>query len=112
MEWTPQEIKIYSWTWSKVPANIGSSNIDTSSWGTPSVFLNNGSCNIAKHFANQKLVFSLDFCGAPGGFTAEWDESCSAKTGQSTCIGFVASSPSTFANTYFKIQDIRYFKQS
>lgn len=110
MEWTRDYIKLYSWPWSSVPANVATSQPDTSTWGTPSAFLKTSQCNIDKHFANQRLVLNIDFCGDPAGFDSEWSKTCKAKTGQATCVDFVSKFPAKFANSYFTIKDIRVFK--
>ncbi|KAL7936945.1 glycoside hydrolase family 16 protein [Trichoderma chlorosporum] len=112
IEWTSDYIKLYNWARGAEPANLASSNPDTATWGTPAVNLQNSNCNIDKHFNNQRLVFDIDFCGNPVGTPAYWLQSCSMATGQATCADYVARFPGDFSETFFQIQDIRYFSQS
>lgn len=111
VEWTLDYIKLYSWTRGKEPANIGSSQPDTATWGTPSVFLKNKSCNIDRHFGSQRLIINITFCGNPAGTDVFWKQSCAAVTKQKTCIDYVSKYPGDFKESYFKVQDIRYFKE-
>ncbi|PKK46102.1 hypothetical protein CI102_10515 [Trichoderma harzianum] len=112
IEWTSDYIKLYNWHRGAEPANLASSNPDTATWGTPAVNLQGSNCNIDKHFNSQRLILDIDFCGNPVGTPAFWQQSCAAVTKQATCADYVAKFPGDFAQTYFQIQDIRYFSQS
>src|SRR5690606_12084693 len=83
MEWTTDFLKLYSFTGANVPTNIDSETPDTASWGKPTMMLRNDLCDIDGHFARQKLVFNINFCGNPGGEEHGWkvESECAAKTG-------------------------------
>ncbi|KAK5987219.1 putative endo-1,3(4)-beta-glucanase [Cladobotryum mycophilum] len=111
IEWTSQYIKLYNFFRGREPANLGSSNPDTSSWGAPSVFLKGSECDIDRHFQNQRLIMDITFCGNPAGTDDFWRQACSSKTGKATCADYVAGAPGDFVDSYFQIQDIRYFSE-
>ncbi|KAL2877372.1 hypothetical protein SGCOL_007312 [Colletotrichum sp. CLE4] len=111
IEWTDDYIKFFAWTHSAAPKNIGSDSPDTSSWGTPSMLIANDKCNINSHFADQKLVLNIDFCGVLAGNEYIWKDQCAASTGHAVCSSYVAANPGAYKDTYFKIKDIRVFKE-
>ncbi|KAI5462403.1 concanavalin A-like lectin/glucanase domain-containing protein [Mariannaea sp. PMI_226] len=110
LEWTEEYIKLFAWKWDSVPANIDSSEPNTDSWGKPNMFLKNNDCNIDNHFIDQTIIINLAFCGNPVGNPDVWGAACKAKTGFDTCNAYVSAKPKDFAETYFKIKDIRYYK--
>ncbi|KAJ6782328.1 hypothetical protein PWT90_07800 [Aphanocladium album] len=118
LEWTSDFIKVYSWPVGSAPSNIGQQNPDTSSWGTPSVQLKKPTCDTETAFSEQKLLFTLPFCGNPPGNDQFWSQlsadgrngpTCKSITGAPSCVDYVANNPQAFKNFYFQIQDIRYF---
>ncbi|OAR01228.1 hypothetical protein LLEC1_00180 [Akanthomyces lecanii] len=120
LEWTSDTIKIYTWPIGAAPSNIGSSNPDTSSWGTPSVQLTKPGCDTETAFSDQKLLFTLPFCGNPPGNDQFWSQlsadgkngpTCKSITGEASCIDYVAKNPQAFKNFYFGLKDIRIFDQ-
>ncbi|KAL6873334.1 concanavalin A-like lectin/glucanase domain-containing protein [Trichoderma longibrachiatum] len=111
IEWTSDYIKLYNWARGAEPANLASSSPDTSTWGTPAVNLQNSNCNIDSHFNSQRMILDIDFCGNPVGTPAFWEQGCSAATKQATCTDYVAKFPGDFAESFFQIQDIRYFTE-
>ncbi|KAL7814685.1 glycoside hydrolase family 16 protein [Trichoderma aethiopicum] len=111
IEWTSDYIKLYNWARGSEPANLASSSPDTSTWGTPAVNLQNSNCNIDSHFNSQRMILDIDFCGNPVGTPAFWEQGCSAATKQATCTDYVAKFPGDFAESFFQIQDIRYFTE-
>lgn len=113
MEWTTDFLKLYSFSGANVPTNIDSETPDTASWGKPTMMLRNDLCDIDGHFARQKLVFNINFCGNPGGEEHGWkvESECAAKTGYETCAEYVGSEPGDFVDAFYKIQDIRVFEQ-
>ncbi|KAH7148587.1 concanavalin A-like lectin/glucanase domain-containing protein, partial [Dactylonectria macrodidyma] len=110
LEWTDSYIKVFAWKWANVPDNLDSDEPDTDSWGTPSLYLKNDQCTIDDHFVDQTLIINIAFCGNPVGNDDIWAEACKAETSYDTCSEYVSAEASAFENTYFKIQDIRYFK--
>ncbi|CAN8104899.1 unnamed protein product [Discula destructiva] len=111
MEWTAEAIKIWSWVPSAVPADItdGAPDPTSSAWGIPTLFVEQTSCDLSKSFGNQQLVFNIDFCGDTAGSPTFWNETCSAKTGD-TCASYVANNPAAFAETYFMVEGIQYYE--
>ncbi|KAK1983245.1 beta-1,3-endoglucanase [Colletotrichum cereale] len=112
VEWTDDYIKFFSWTHDAAPKDVESDSPDTSSWGTPSMLISNDKCNINSHFSDQKLVINIDFCGVLAGNDFIWKDQCAASTGHDICSSYVAQNPSVYKDTYFKIKDIRIFKEA
>ncbi|OAA52132.1 Concanavalin A-like lectin/glucanase [Cordyceps fumosorosea ARSEF 2679] len=120
LEWTSDFIKIYTWPIGSAPSNIASAQPDTSSWGTPSVQLEKPNCDTETAFSDQKLLFTLPFCGNPPGNDQFWSAlpadgksgaTCKSITGEATCVDYVAKNPQAFKNFYFGIKDIRIFNE-
>ncbi|EGX95212.1 GPI anchored endo-1,3(4)-beta-glucanase, putative [Cordyceps militaris CM01] len=120
LEWTSDFIKVYTWPIGAAPSNIGADKPDTSSWGTPSVQLKKPSCDTETAFSDQKLLFTLPFCGNPPGNPQFWSAlaadgksgpTCETVTGAPTCIDYVAENPQAFKNFFFQIKDIRIFTE-
>ncbi|KAK2034611.1 beta-1,3-endoglucanase [Colletotrichum zoysiae] len=111
VEWTDEYIKFFAWTHDAAPKDIGSESPDTSSWGTPSMLISNDKCNIKSHFSDQRLVINIDFCGVLAGNEFVWKDQCATSTGHAVCSTYVAQNPSVYKDTYFKIKDIRVFKE-
>ncbi|RDA93642.1 hypothetical protein CP533_4853 [Ophiocordyceps camponoti-saundersi (nom. inval.)] len=109
MEWTSAHIKLYRWRPGSEPRDINSDQPDTSRWGTPMVYLLNDDCDIDSHFADQRIVLSLDFCGNPAGMPDVWKGSCVDRTRERNCVDHVAKNPHAFSESFFKVKDIRYF---
>lgn len=111
MEWTDSAIKVWSWLPSAVPSDItaGSPDPSSSAWGNPTLLVEQTNCDLSKSFANQQLVFNIDFCGDTAGSPTFWNETCSAQTG-ATCASYVANNPSAFAETFFMIEGIQYYE--
>ncbi|KAH7326159.1 hypothetical protein B0I35DRAFT_508421 [Stachybotrys elegans] len=109
VEWTSDYIKLFSWAWGSEPADIDSDEPDTSSWGMPSVWLKNSRCNIDNHFANQKLVMNINFCGIPPQLPETWGQSCAQKTRDDNCQNYIAKNTQSLQGVYYKIKDVRYF---
>lgn len=110
MEWTDSAIKIWSWLPGAVPSDITAGSPDTSSgnWGSPSLHVEQTNCDLASSFANQQLVFNIDFCGDTAGSPTFWNASCSAF--EDSCASYVANTPSAFAETYFMIEGIQFYE--
>ncbi|PSR88613.1 concanavalin A-like lectin/glucanase domain-containing protein [Coniella lustricola] len=110
MLWTDEAIKVWSWVPSSVPADVtaGAPVPSASGWGEPTMMVEQDNCDLASSFANQQLVFNIDFCGDTAGAPTFWDVSCSALS--DTCASYVAENPTAFANTYFEIEGIKYYE--
>lgn len=112
LEWTGESISIYGFSTGAEPSNINSDHPDTASWGQPIMRVSNNKCNLNKHFGPQRVILNLDFCGEPAKFPWVWDPTCGAQTGVKTCTEFVNSHPEAFAESFFKVKDIRFFQDS
>lgn len=110
MEWTDSAIKIWNWLPSAVPSDITAGSPDPSSgdWGQPTLLVEQSSCDLSSSFANQQLVFNIDFCGDTAGSPTFWNATCSA-FGDS-CASYVAGTPSAFSELYFMIEGIRFYE--
>ncbi|EFY87375.1 beta-1,3-endoglucanase [Metarhizium acridum CQMa 102] len=118
LEWTKDYIKLFTWPHGKEPENLDDDELDTSSWGKPTVQIRASKCDIDGIFQKQQLMFTLPVCGNPPGSDQFWKEldggsgkTCDKVTREPTCIDFVAKNPHAFKNFYFQIKDIRYFEQ-
>ncbi|KAM0333095.1 hypothetical protein ACHAQA_001753 [Verticillium albo-atrum] len=112
VEWTTEYIKFFSWRHGAEPANVNSATPDTAAWGKPSVLIANNLCNVDSHFADQKLVLNIDFCGVTAGNPYIWGPECSAKTHEQECSSYVAKNPTAFKDVYWQIKDIRVFTET
>ncbi|KUI71829.1 hypothetical protein VM1G_07505 [Cytospora mali] len=112
MQWVDDAIKIWNWLPGSVPADITAGTPDpdanSASWGVPQLLVEKDSCDLSKAFANQQLVFNIDFCGDTAGNSVLWANTCSAKG--DSCVDYVASTPSAFAETYFMIDGIEFYE--
>ncbi|KMQ81539.1 beta- -endoglucanase, partial [Lasius niger] len=120
LEWTSEYIKIYTWPLNAEPADIRNSKEkpDTATWGKPSVHLKTAFCDIDQAFQEQRIMFSLAFCGKPVAEDHFWNEerrsggqTCREATGM-TCKDYVAHNPGDFQDFYFRIKNIQYFSET
>ncbi|TEA21894.1 Endo-1,3(4)-beta-glucanase [Colletotrichum sidae] len=111
VERTDEYIKFFSWHQAAAPKNIDSDYPDTAAWGIPTMLISNDKCNINNHFKDQRLVINIDFCGVLAGEPNIWGGMCKASTGHDVCSSYVAENPSAFSDVYFKVKDIRIFKE-
>ncbi|KAI1344770.1 concanavalin A-like lectin/glucanase domain-containing protein [Xylariaceae sp. FL0016] len=109
MEFTSEFIKIWDWARTAVPSDIQSGTPSPSSlWGTPAYMIKQ--CDIVEAFKNMQMILNIDFCGVAAQ-EDKWGASCRASTGYQTCSEYVAASYSDFAQSYFKVKDIKIYQQ-
>lgn len=110
MEWTDEAIKVWSWAAGAVPADVtaGTPVPATTTWGNPTLMVEQSGCDIDKAFANQQLVFNIDFCGDTAGSPSIFNATCAAVG--DTCASYVANNPAAFAETYFLVEGIKYYE--
>lgn len=110
MEWTDSAIKIWNWLPSAVPADVAAGSPDPSSgdWGSPTLLVEQTNCDLNASFANQQLVFDIDFCGDTAGSPTFWNATCSA-FGDS-CAAYVAENPAAFSELYFMVEGIQFYE--
>ena len=110
MEWTNAHLKIWQWERALAPADVKSGNPQPSAaWGLPAYAIKQ--CNVDKAFRDMKMVLNLNFCGVAAQ-DAQWGASCSASTKFDTCADYVAAKPGDFADTFFKVKDIKFYELS
>ncbi|GLB34452.1 putative glycoside hydrolase family 16 protein [Lyophyllum shimeji] len=107
VERTPTFIKVWFWSrndWS-VPADVrnGNDNVNTDSWGIPSAFFPNDSCDIEQHFNEHNIIINLTFCG-------DWAGSVYPSSCPSTCVDQVNNNPADFENAYFDLASLRVYE--
>ncbi|RDX49175.1 glycoside hydrolase family 16 protein [Lentinus brumalis] len=56
-------ISVWFFDRSAIPADITAQTPDPSSWGTPTAYFPNTSCDIATRFQKQQLIFDITLCG-------------------------------------------------
>lgn len=108
MQWTDDAIKVWSWVPSSIPSDVTAGSPVPSGWGEPTMMVQQDNCDLASSFANQQLVFNIDFCGDTAGSPTFWDTSCSALS--DSCASYVAENPAAFADTYFMVEGIKYYE--
>ncbi|KAK2612999.1 hypothetical protein QQS21_000928 [Conoideocrella luteorostrata] len=119
LEWTREYLKIFTWLNDKAPSGLDKDEIDTSSWGKPSVHIQKSRCDIDRAFKDQRILFTLPMCGNPPGNEEFWHKidggsgkTCDKVTNSSTCEDYVAKNPEAFKDFYFQIKDLRLFKSN
>ena len=113
MEWTSDFIRIFFFPRGSIPSDISTGQPNPSQWGTPVGYwtLNDSICS-AGHFRAHKVTFDITFCGDWAGNT--FTQSCpnESKGGQVSCVDYVQSNPSEFAQTYWLINSLQVFRSS
>ncbi|KAK7191012.1 hypothetical protein DPSP01_007814 [Paraphaeosphaeria sporulosa] len=109
MQWTSTGIKIWFFPRDSIPYNMYGNNPDPSLWGTPSANFAGSGCDFNKHFINHKLVIDTTFCGDWGNAVWASNPVCSKKA--ATCNEYVANNPSAFAESYWRINYLKVFKE-
>jgi hypothetical protein len=112
LEWTDTFIRVFFF-----PRNSASfpsatqltTSPDPSTWGTPIASFAGNGCDIAQRFKDHRVIFNVAFCGDWAG--KEWDKSCKAKTGVSTCEAYVRDNPEAFTESYWEIKGLRWFEE-
>ncbi|KAF2256308.1 glycoside hydrolase family 16 protein [Trematosphaeria pertusa] len=107
MEWTTSSIKIWFFPRNSIPADLAAGNApDPSKWSTPQASFQGG-CDIGRHFVNHQIVIDTTFCGDWAG--AVWPADCKALAG--SCNEYVANNPGVFAESYWRINYLKVFRQ-
>eukprot|EP00727_Mastigamoeba_balamuthi_P001778 m51a1_g11598 putative endo- -beta-glucanase (461) ;mRNA; r:117222-118761 len=107
--WTGEQIAVWFWTHSEVPADLVSDCPDPAGWGVPYAKFALGSNCPSSFFANLKVVVNLAFCGDWAGET--FAAACPAEAAQwKTCSEYVKNNPAAFREAYWDIASIRVFQ--
>src|SRR3569833_1360198 len=113
MEWSSQNISVWSWTHDYVPSDVASGKPNPRGWGAPSFYISSSSCDIDRVLSDNRLVLNLDFCGQLAGNQDIWTyNGCKAQTGYDTCAAYVAAKPDDFNDVFFKIASIKVYEYS
>ncbi|RYO97608.1 hypothetical protein DL764_007282 [Monosporascus ibericus] len=58
---------------------------------------------------DMKMVLNLNLCGVAAQ-EHQWGAACKQSTTYDTCAGYVADKPQDFADTFFKVKDIKFYE--
>ncbi|EIW78094.1 glycoside hydrolase family 16 protein [Coniophora puteana RWD-64-598 SS2] len=109
MERTDTVINVWFWERgaSGVPSGVSSpaSSIDTSTWGTPAAAFPNTDCDFSS-FTAHNIIVNIDLCGSWAGS----DTVYAASGCPSTCVDYVNSNPSDFADAYFEFNAVTVYE--
>ncbi|GAA5861817.1 hypothetical protein JCM3774_001312 [Rhodotorula dairenensis] len=98
------------WFWSHgskdLPENIAQGSPDMATWGKPSATWPKSSCDIAKYFADQELIFNISLCGDWAGSAGVWALACKDKA--ATCSEFIAD-PANFDEAVWEITSVKVY---
>ncbi|RDB23668.1 hypothetical protein Hypma_008985 [Hypsizygus marmoreus] len=67
--WDSTGIKVWHFPRTDIPEDITTKNPDPSTWGTPTAFWSDSSCDMATHFFDHALVIDTTICGDFAGAT-------------------------------------------
>ncbi|KZZ97695.1 beta-1,3-endoglucanase [Moelleriella libera RCEF 2490] len=119
LEWTKEHIKIFTWARGREPKNLNGEEIDTSAWGKPSIQISGSRCDIDRAFQEQRIMFTLPFCGSPVADDDFWNKidggsgiTCNKATNTSKCVDYIANNPKALKNFYFQIKDLRLYQST
>ncbi|GAA5854162.1 hypothetical protein JCM5353_002715 [Sporobolomyces roseus] len=111
-EFASEGIKIWFFTRSEVPSDLSSnaSSVDPTSWGTPTFYVPDSSCNIAEYFSAQHLVIDITLCGDWAGQNATLAQTGCALTTQPLCYTQYVLDAANYENAYFEIPSVRVYQ--
>ena len=110
MEWTSENINIWSFSRGSIPADINNSKPDPRTWGKPTGEFKGGSgCDIDSHFKDNQIVFDTTFCGDWAGNTFSQDGTCS--TLASSCQDYVQNNPAAFKESYWVVNSLKVYEE-
>ncbi|RYP20445.1 hypothetical protein DL767_009448 [Monosporascus sp. MG133] len=108
MEWTSEHLKIWDWERAFAPSDVKAGNPKPSAaWGKPAYVIKQ--CNVDKAFRDMKMVLNLNLCGVAAQ-EHQWGAACKRSTTYDTCAGYVADKPQDFADSFFKVKDIKFYE--
>ncbi|RYO92326.1 hypothetical protein DL766_001921 [Monosporascus sp. MC13-8B] len=108
MEWTSEHLKIWDWERAFAPSDVKAGNPKPSAaWGKPAYVIKQ--CNVDKAFRDMKMILNLNLCGVAAQ-EHQWGAACKLSTTYDTCAGYVADRPEDFADTFFKVKDIKFYE--
>ncbi|KAF2184299.1 glycoside hydrolase family 16 protein [Zopfia rhizophila CBS 207.26] len=108
MEWTSSFIKMWYFPRNAIPVDVSSNSPDPGKWGTLQANFA-GACNFDQHFVNHQIILDTTFCGDWAG--AVWDSNPTCKALAANCNDYVAKNPAAFAESYWRFNSLRVFRQ-
>ncbi|KAG6835748.1 hypothetical protein H0H93_015017 [Arthromyces matolae] len=102
---------VFIWFWSRadVPASISgatqTSNIDTTTFGTPSAAYPAAGCNVTEFFGPQQLVILTTLCGLWAGLPDIYPQTCPG-----TCLANVIGDGSAYNDAWWDIAFLRIYQ--
>jgi len=118
MQWDNTGIKVFFFERSNIPSDITNGTPLPSNWGQPMANWPATDCNPSTYFYTHSAIFDTTLCGDWAG--SVWNasgspgqaQSCSTRTGFSTCDAFVLASGSSFADAYWEIKSVNVYQTS
>ncbi|KAF9035228.1 endo-1,3(4)-beta-glucanase [Panaeolus papilionaceus] len=106
IERTPEHISVWFFPrGGDTPGDIraGAHAVNPASWGTPSAFFPNTSCNFPQFFDAHNIIINLTLCGDFAGAVYQQD-GCPG-----TCVDLVNNNPAAFQDAFFNFASIRVY---
>ncbi|GAA5966344.1 hypothetical protein JCM8115_004841 [Rhodotorula mucilaginosa] len=103
---TEDEISIWFFPRAEIPDNISQGAPDRSTWGPPTATWTSSSCDIARMFSAQRLIFNITLCGEYAGLQEIWQQSCGNVA--ATCSEYLME-PSNFDEAIWEIKSVHVF---
>lgn len=117
MEWTSTFISVWFFPFNSpiynsltsLTSTSPSTSPDPTKFGPPLAHFTGSSCDFPARFKDLRIIFNTSFCGQWAG--KEWDSSCKAKTGVSTCEQYVREHPEAFEGSFWEVRGLRWYEQ-
>ncbi|GAA5884533.1 hypothetical protein JCM16303_000015 [Sporobolomyces ruberrimus] len=105
MEMSSDAISVWFFPRDQIPTDLrgSSSSPDPTSWGAPTAYYPQSSCNINQYFAAQQLTINIALCGDWAGQPGVFNPTCSG-----VCTDMVQD-PRNYDQSYFEIASIRIY---
>jgi len=118
MKWDTSGIAVYFFPRGSEPGDLEANAPQPDSWGNPQARWPADGCDPFKYFNNHHAIFDTTLCGDWAG--GVWgssgipgqEQSCAARTGFSTCEGFVRARGDAMGEAYWEVRSVRIFQLS
>jgi len=97
MEWTSDWVKTWFFRRDAIPSDITAGNPIPSNWPLPYGNFA-GDCDFDANFQNQRIILDNSFCGSWA--KVDFENTCAATTGASSCAAYVGNNPQAFTDMY------------
>jgi len=106
--WDSEGVRVWVFKRGCMPQDLVCGRPQPDTWGIPEAHFQLGpDCDEQQHFGNLKIVINLTFCGDWAG--TSWLASSCVTKGPS-CDRYVRRHPRAFSEAYWRIQNIRVYK--